>query len=205
MALTDQIDLTPILTRLERLPGPQKFVMLGLLALGVAALYWFFFYGAKQTELDGLERKLTELEADVVKSRAVAANFKTFMRELEELRVRLDKAVQRLPDSTELPGLLTDITSLGKKTGLEFRSFRPKKEVKRGFYAEVPIDIELRGSYHNVGLFFDRVAHLPRIVRISRVSMTVADDSKDPPVLRVKGVAQTFRFIEQSETGTGGE
>ena len=205
MALTDQIDLTPILSRLERLPGPQKFVMLGLIALGVAALYWFFFYGPKQTELDVLEQKLTELEADVVKSRAVAANFKTFMKELEELRVRLHKAVQRLPDSTELPGLLTDITSLGKKTGLEFRSFRPKKEVKRGFYAEVPIDIELRGSYHNVGLFFDRVAHLPRIVRISRVSMTVADESKDPPVLRVKGVAQTFRFIEQSETSTGEE
>lgn len=205
MALTDQIDLTPILTRLERLPGPQKFVMLGLVALGVAALYWFFFYGPKQTELDVLEQKLTELEADVVKSRAVAANFKTFMKELEELRVRLDKAVRRLPDSTELPGLLTDITSLGKKTGLEFRSFRPKKEVKRGFYAEVPIDIELRGSYHNVGLFFDRVAHLPRIVRISRVSMTVAEESKDPPVLRVKGVAQTFRFIEQSQTSTGEE
>jgi type IV pilus assembly protein PilO len=205
MALTDQIDLTPILSRLERLPGPQRYVVLGLVAVAVAGLYWFLFYGAKQTELEVLDRKLTKIEADVVKSRAVAANFKTFMKELDELKARLNQAVQRLPDSTELPGLLTDITSLGKKTGLEFRSFRPKKEVKRGFYAEVPIDIELRGTYHNIGVFFDKVAHLPRIVRISKVSMNVAEEAKDPPVLRVKGVAQTFRFVEQSETGTGGE
>ena len=133
MALSDQIDLTPLLTRLERMPAPQRFVMLGLIAFGVAALYWFLFYGAKQTELEVLDRKLTKLEADVVKSRAVAANFKTFMKELEDLKARLNVAVQRLPDSTELPGLLTDVTSLGKKTGLEFRSFRPKKEVKRGY------------------------------------------------------------------------
>ena len=205
MAISDQIDLTPLLTRLERMPAPQRFVMLGVIAFGVAALYWFLFYGAKQTELEVLDRKLTTIEADVVKSRAVAANFKTFMKELEDLKARLNVAVQRLPDSTELPGLLTDVTSLGKKTGLEFRSFRPKKEVKRGFYAEVPIDIELRGTYHNVGIFFDKIAHLPRIVRISKVSMSVADDAKDPPVLKVKGVAQTFRFVEQSETSTGGE
>ncbi len=205
MALSDQIDLTPLLTRLERMPAPQRFVMLGLIAFGVAALYWFLFYGAKQTELEVLDRKLTTIEADVVKSRAVAANFKTFMKELEDLKARLNVAVQRLPDSTELPGLLTDVTSLGKKTGLEFRSFRPKKEVKRGFYAEVPIDIELRGTYHNVAVFFDKIAHLPRIVRISKVSMSVADDRKDPPVLKVKGVAQTFRFVEQSETSTPGK
>ena len=205
MAISDQIDLTPLLTRLERIPAPQRFVMLGVIAFGVAALYWFLFYGAKQTELEVLDRKLTKLEADVVKSRAVAANFKTFMKELEDLKVRLNIAVQRLPDSTELPGLLTDVTSLGKKTGLELRSFRPKKEVKWGFYAEVPIDIELQGTYHNVGIFFDKIAHLPRIVRISKVSMSVIDDTKDPPVLKVKGVAQTFRFVEQSETGAGGE
>ena len=205
MAISDQIDLTPLLTRLERMPAPQRFVMLGVIAFGVAALYWFLFYGAKQTELEVLDRKLTTIEADVVKSRAVAANFKTFMKELDDLKGRLQLAVQRLPNSTELPGLLTDVTSLGKKTGLEFRSFRPKKEVKRGFYVEVPIDIELRGTYHNVGIFFDKIAHLPRIVRISKVSMSVIDDTKDPPVLKVKGVAQTFRFVEQSETGAGGE
>ncbi len=205
MALSDHIDVNPLLTRLERMPAPQRFAILGLVALGVAGLYWFLFYGAKQTELGVLDRKLTKLEADVVKSRAVAANFKTFTKELADLQARLDHAVQRLPDSTELPGLLTDITSLGKKTGLEFRSFRPKKEVKRGFYAEVPIDIELRGSYHNVGLFFDKIAHLPRIVRISKISMNVVDDSKDPPILKVKGVAQTFRFIEQSEASPRGK
>ena len=205
MALRDQIDLTPLLTRLERMPAPQRYAMFALIAFGVAGLYWFLFYGAKQTEFEVLDRKLTKLEADVVKSRAVAANFKTFVKELEDLKARLDVAVQRLPDSTELPGLLTDVTSLGKKTGLEFRSFRPKKEVKRGFYAEVPIDIELRGTYHNVAVFFDKIAHLPRIVRISKVSMSVADDRKDPPVLKVKGVAQTFRFVEQSETSTPGK
>lgn len=203
MALSDQLNLDRVLASLERLRGPQKAVVLGAMGMAVVALYWFAFYGVKRSELTVLHSQLEVLERDLVESRAVAANLTTFEEELQKLSRELDDAIQKLPDSAELPVLLTDITSVGKKSGLEFRSFRPRSEVSRGFYAEVPIDIELQGSYHNLGMFFDRVAHLPRIVRISEVAIAVDNDSKDPPVLKVKGVAETFRFLEGRDSSGG--
>ena len=61
---------------------------------------------------------------------------------------RLTLALRQLPDSKELPVLLTDVTSLGKNAGLEFKAFRPRPEIQRDFYAEVPIEIEFTGRFH---------------------------------------------------------
>jgi type IV pilus assembly protein PilO len=205
MALSDQLDLNRAFAALERLRGPQKAAVLGGIALAMVVLYSFAFFGVKRSELDALQSQLEKLERDLVESRAVAANLSTFTEELENLSRQLDEALEKLPDSAELPVLLTDITSVGKKSGLEFRSFRPRSELNRNFYAEVPIDIELQGSYHNLGLFLDRVAHLPRIVRINEVSISLESDAKDPPMLKVKGVAETFRFIEAGKSKSGGK
>jgi type IV pilus assembly protein PilO len=201
MAMLDQIDVTPALTKFGRLPSAQKAIVLVALSVGLVALYWFFFYGNKRTELLSLEQRLTQLEAKLNESRAIASNLKSFQEEIARLEARFEVAVQRLPNSTELPVLLTDITSLGKKSGLEFHSFRPRSEVRRGFYAEVPIQIEVTGAYHNLGVFFDRLSRMSRIVHISEVSLGVGDDTADPPVLKMRGTAKTFRFVDQGETG----
>jgi type IV pilus assembly protein PilO len=101
-----------------------------------------------------------------------------------------------LPDSKELPVLLTDITSLGKNAGLDFRAFRPNTEIRRDFYAEVPIDIEFTGRFHDVAMFFDEIARLPRIVNVSELDVTIARETSMDTVLEVKGSATTFRFVE---------
>jgi type IV pilus assembly protein PilO len=204
MALRDQLDLNQLLSGLERLPGPQKAMVLAGIVAVMVGLYWFMFYGGKSSELASLQGKLSKLERDLVESRAVASNLSTFTGELDRLSQELDEAVRQLPSSTELPILLTDITSVGKKSGLEFRSFRPRSEVNKGFYAQVPIDIEVRGSYHNLGLFFDRVAHLARIVRISEFDIDMENENKDPPTLKIRGVAETFRFVEKAGSNKSG-
>jgi type IV pilus assembly protein PilO len=96
--------------------------------------------------------------------------------------------------------LLTDITSLGKNAGLDIRAFRPQAEVRRDFYAEVPIDIEFVGRFHDMATFFDRVARLPRIVNIGRLDITIARQTGTETVLAVKGNATTFRFAEAEAT-----
>jgi type IV pilus assembly protein PilO len=201
MALLEQFDLTPGLTRFSKLPNGQKMVFLAGISALLIVGYWFFFYGEKRTERLALEQRLTQLEAKLAESRAVASNLPQFEAEIAGLEAKFEVAVQRLPNATELPVLLTDITSLGKKSGLEFHSFRPRSEVNRGFYAEVPISIEVNGGYHDLGTFFDRVSHLSRIVHVSEISMSVGDDSTDPPTLKMRGTAKTFRFVDQPETG----
>jgi len=116
--------------------------------------------------------------------------------EIAALERKLRDALRQLPDSKELPVLLTDITSLGKNAGLDFKGFRPKNEVNKGFYAEVPIDIEFTGRFHDVAMFFDEVSRLPRIVNVGELMIDISEEDSFGTVLSVKGEATTFRFVE---------
>jgi type IV pilus assembly protein PilO len=205
MAIADQLNAQQMLEKMERLPKPWRFGMLGLVFLAVLVLYWVTLYGEKRQELSAVERRLTTLEAKINESRAVASNLEKFKEKREELQIELKQALRRLPNSQEFPVLLTDINSLGKKSGLEFRSFKPGKETARGFYAEVPIKIEIVGAYHDVGLFFDRLAGLDRIVNVSDITMRIEKSTGDNPNLEVTGTATTFRFVEEPAPNQGAE
>jgi len=179
---------------------------LGILAgvsLLVVAIYWAAMYSGERQELQAKRGQLTQLQSEIAESRAVASNLKSFQEQREILRRELNGALQRLPNDTELPGLLTDISSLGKKSGLEIRSFNPGDKVSRGFYAEVPISLEFYGSYHELGVFFDRLSRLSRIVNITQLDMSLASDDGDKPMLKIKGVATTFQFVNSSDSTAG--
>jgi type IV pilus assembly protein PilO len=92
--------------------------------------------------------------------------------------------------------LLTDVTSLGKNAGLDFRAFRPQQEIRKAFYAEVPIDIEFTGAFHDIATFFDQIARLPRIINITELDMTIFKEGGTGTLLKVEGKATTFRFVE---------
>jgi type IV pilus assembly protein PilO len=185
------------LERFAKLPKPKRMAVLVLLCAAVIGLYGYLFYRPARAELARAQTQERELQRKVGEVRAIVANLATFEKELEELEGRLKLALRQLPDSKELPVLLTDITSLGKDAGLEFKRFRPQAEVVRDFYAEVPIEIEFSGGYHDIARFFDKVSRLPRIVNVSRLEMELADADLEGTRLSVKGEATTFRFIER--------
>ena len=116
---------------------------------------------------------------------------------------RLKQALRQLPDSKELPGLLTDVSSLGKNAGLEFKAFRPRDEIAKDFYAEVPIEIEFSGDFHDIARFFDKVSKLPRIVNVSQLEMEIAGQEFGSTRLKVHGEATTFRFLEHDVAAGG--
>ena len=91
--------------------------------------------------------------------------------------------------------LLTDVTSLGKNAGLEFKAFRPQDEVRRDFYAEVPIAVVFEGRFHDIARFFDLVSKLPRIVNMGSIQMSVSSQTDLDTRLKVSGTATAFRFV----------
>ena len=113
----------------------------------------------------------------------------------DKFKDNVKTALRQLPNDKELEVLLTDISNLGKTAGIEMKSFRRRKEVVHDFYAEVPIEIELEGEFHDVARFFDLLARLPRIVNMGSLSVTVAKESEEGTRLKVSGVATTFRFV----------
>jgi type IV pilus assembly protein PilO len=184
--------------RLGKLPRSQRIAALGLLAVAVVGLYAYLFYLPARETLDRMGAQQLELQRKLNEVRSVAANLPAFQARLAELEVELKTALRQLPNSKELPGLLTDISSRGKNAGLEFKAFRPKDEVPRDFYAEVPIEIEFNGGFHEIARFFDDISKLPRIVNVADLRIEIEKETALGTRLLVKGNATTFRFLEQA-------
>lgn len=184
------------LDKLARLPKSVRLAAIPVLMALVLGAYGYLFFMPARQELAKAEQEQLQLQRKLSEVRAVAANEQAVREEIAVLEKKLTVALRQLPDSKELPVLLTDVTSLGKNAGLDFRAFRPQQEIRKAFYAEVPIDIEFSGGFHDIATFFDQIARLPRIINISELDMTISKESSTSTLLKVEGKATTFRFVE---------
>jgi type IV pilus assembly protein PilO len=191
--------MDPQVEKILKLPTKQKILIL-VFALGVeaAALLWLV-YRPKYQELDGLKNQLSTLQNEIDEKTRIANNLPRLQREYDKLNMELAQALTELPNSKEIPSLLTNITSLGKNAGLDFLVFRPKAESAKDFYAEVPVDITVSGSYYSVANFFSAVANLPRIVNIANVSFADIKNVNNRMMTKVTCLATTFRFLDKKE------
>jgi type IV pilus assembly protein PilO len=189
----------PQVEKLINLPMKQKMAALGLILVLLGAGFFFGLERPKLNELNSLQAKLEKVQSDVTETRRLANNLPKFRSEYEGLKRDLDNALTELPNSKEIPALLTSITSAGKSAGLDFLTFRPKPEVPRDFYAEVPVEISVAGPFVGIANFFVAVGNLPRIVNISNVVFTDIKNDKGRNLVRVNCQATTFRFLDKKE------
>jgi type IV pilus assembly protein PilO len=188
------------LEKIFKLPAKQK-ILLMILIMGMEGfgLFWGL-YRPKGSELQQLTAKLDAMEKQVAETTKIANNLPKFRKEFEDLNSQLLKALTELPNQKEIPSLLTSITNAGKNAGLEFLMFRPKAEEPKEFYASVPVDISIAGTFYNVASFFVAVGELPRIVNITNVSFSDIRDAGGRTMVRVNCLATTFRFIDKNPT-----
>jgi type IV pilus assembly protein PilO len=185
------------LESIVKLQTSRKILILGILAAVIIGLYLYLIY---LPNLEVLKKKKAEegaLANQVRELRIVAANMKRFQAEAAKLREELNQAITQLPTSKEIPTLLSNISQLGKEAGLEFLLFKPAAELSKEFYSEIPVEIRVRGTYHNVALFFDKVGKLPRIVNINEVGMDNAKEVFGRWDINTACTATTFKFIER--------
>jgi type IV pilus assembly protein PilO len=185
--------------KITKLPNKQKVALLILVLLAFGAALFFLLIKPKYKELKEAEATLSNLQAQIAENRKIAANLPALIIEYERLKKALEAALTELPNQKEIPALLTSVTDEGKKAGLDFLLFRPKAEEAKDFYAAVPVDITVSGTYGSVGNFFSAVAALPRIVNISNVVFSDIKNAGDKTRLKVTCVATTFRFLDKKE------
>jgi type IV pilus assembly protein PilO len=125
--------------------------------------------------------------------KALAINLSVYKVQMEEMYQTFGTMLRQLPNTNEVPDLLIDITQAGLGRGLEFVLFKPEKEKPIDFYAELPIRLTVSGSYHELGQFVSDVAILPRIVTLSEISMSPANDKNK---LTMSALAKTYRYVE---------
>lgn len=191
--------MDPQVEKILKLPTKQKILILVLFSIIEAAALVWFLYLPKHKELIGLKTELSKLQGEIDDKTRIANNLPKLMAEYEQLNRELAQALTELPNSKEIPSLLTSITALGKNAGLDFLVFRPKVEVPKDFYAEVPVDIVVSGSYYSVANFFAAVANLPRIVNINNVSFSDIKSVSNRMLTKVTCLATTFRFLDKKE------
>ena len=191
--------MDPQVEKILKLPTKQKVMLLVLvIILEAAALVWFL-YLPKHKELTGLRVEYSRLQSEIDEKIKIANNLPKVQAEYEQLNRELALALTELPNSKEIPALLTSITTLGKNAGLDFLVFRPKGEVPKDFYAKVPVDISVSGSYFSVANFFAAVANLPRIVNITNVAFSDIKNVNNRMMTKVNCLATTFRFLDKKE------
>lgn len=183
--------------------SPAKKVLILLLAvLVIVGAYAYLAYLPQREEIKRLSRRRDQLVKELNESRAVAKNLEKFKNEVAQLQAQLNQALAQLPNKREIPDLLKNISKVGKASNLEFLRFRPSPERPKEFYAEVPLELVFLGTYHEAGLFFDRISKLPRIINVENFKMVPGAESGDQPILQTQCVATTFRFLEQAAQQT---
>jgi len=165
-----------------------------VLALLPLIVFYFLFYQPNTEKISNLEQQVTTLTKEVKEVEKRAADLPKFEKELEEAMVAFEETSALLPKDNEIPKLLKDISALGRSAGLDFLTFKPQADVPKDFYAEIPISINVKGPYHNMGFFFDQVSKLERIVSVSNVKMSSPKKEGGEMLLNSDCVLVTYRF-----------
>lgn len=192
-----------------KLPTSRKALILVVLLCVIVGLYVYAFFMPWQTEMKGLKVELNNLARELNESKAIAKDLQKFKDQVAKLNIELANALTQLPNEKEIPEILRNISTLGKESNLEFTLFRPKPEEPKQFYANVPIELVVLGSYHNTGMFFDRVSKLPRIINVVNFSMASAKDVKGRGeaqiLVKTSCLVNTYRFLEKKGEEQKGE
>jgi type IV pilus assembly protein PilO len=152
--------------------------------------------------LSGKKRELVKLQTKLAEQKKILADLPRFEKELAQLEAQFKEALALLPNTREIPSLLTNISNLARDCGLEIMLFQPKPEVGESFYAQIPVEMKTIGRYHDLGLFFDRVAKLPRIVNILDIAInkkSLGKHDKYSGNLNASFKAVTYKFVEVTQ------
>ena len=190
---------------LSTVPPRQKILLAVLFCGLVVTGYYYLYYRDASQRIVAKETELASLQSKIREQQAIAANLRSFQEEVRRLEAQLSLLLEQLPNSAEIPSLLKSVSDIGKESGLEFLRFAPSGEVRKDFYAEIPVSISVNGDYHSFALFSDKVAHYPRIVNLSNIAFTSPKPSGDNLVLvTVNCTATTYRFLDQQADAAPG-
>lgn len=191
----NELDLSDI----GEMPMVVKLILILLVCVGIGAAVYYYIIQEQFVRLDQARAMEAELKREFEDKQAMAVNLESYKQQLQEMEDTFGAMLRQLPDKTEVPDLLVDVSQTGLAAGLEFKLFKPEGEVPKEFYAELPISIHVEGRYHEFGEFISGLASLPRIVTIHDISITPMQASADgsADMLNMTAIAKTYRYLEE--------
>jgi type IV pilus assembly protein PilO len=183
-----------------RWPLPFRLGAIGLVFLiAVVAGAYFLVWNSKKPELERAQAEQQQLLQKLESKAKKAANLDAYKAQLAEMEQSFGAMLRKLPNKTEVPNLLTDISQQGTAAGLDQKLFQPNAQVVKDFYAELPIKMRLTGSFHSIGAFVSGIAALPRIVTLHDVEITQVGKVAGSDQLQLDLTAKTYRYLDDEE------
>lgn len=177
-------------------PPLPRFVILVAMFVALVAVAAWVGWRAQHEQLDTKRQEEAKLKNDWLAKKRQAVNLDAYRNQLVDIERSFGALLKQLPNAAEMESLLVDINQAGLGRGLQFELFRPGTEVVKDFYAELPITVNLTGSYHDFGAFAGDVAKLPRIVTLNDISVA---RGKTGDTLTLAATAKTFRYLDDAE------
>lgn len=187
----------------SRWPLPFRLGAIALIFIVAAGVMSYFLaWKDKKPQLDSARAQETELLQTLETKARKAANLDAYKAQLAEMERSFGAMLRKLPDKTEVPNLLTDISQQGAGAGLDQKLFQPQAQINKDFYAELPIKMRLTGSFHAIGAFVSGIAALPRIVTLHDVEIVPAGKDGGNDELQLNVTAKTYRYLDEEEQAT---
>lgn len=175
-----------------------KPIFLSLILISVVT-YGFSTYMYKPMQEKGMEldRKIMEKQRELEETQKIVDNLDIKRAQFEKVKKELEFVIKRLPGKQEMPQLLETVTKLALKSNIELISFRPMPSVSKEVYEEVPVTLNIKGTYHSVGFFLAQIGNLERIITPSNVKMNaLVPTIKDPSTTRADLMVTAFVYKE---------
>lgn len=190
------------LDTLKKMTSRQKLALIFLLlVITSSAFIWFVFIPTNET-ISQIEIEISELNNDINIQRVKIRRLEDLKQENKKLQHQLTELKEQLPPEAEVALLLKQVSELGGRSGLDFKLWKPapKKVSSSGLYIEIPVNIEVAGAYHSVGIFFDKISKLKRIINISNIKMSSPKIRENFVTIQTRFSATAFASVE-SENG----
>jgi len=176
---------------------PRAAALLGLFAVVLLAGWWFLWVDELDT-LEARQKDEEKLKEEFVVKKKQAVSLDLYIQQLSEMDRSFGALLKQLPNKSEVESLLVEINQAGMGRGLQFDLFKPGQEVTKDFYAELPINVKITGSYHDFGAFAGDIGRLSRIVTLNNILITSNPKGKDG-TLAMDAVTKTFRYLDEEE------
>jgi len=191
------MDTTAFFEQVEKIKMPVRIVIFCGTILLLVAAFVYFLYLPKVEEINKTEEEIAQLELKLNQARVRAKRLDALEKEDAQVDAQFTEALKLLPDSKEIPSLLTTLSRLGSEASLDIRHVKLQQDRPKDFYMEIPVSLEVSGPYHNVAVFFDKVGRMERIVNILNVSMRPIQASSTELITTCDAV--TYRFKGETD------
>ncbi len=166
--------------------------LLGVLLVGAG---YHFIIKKQRAELQVVERKEPQLKKTYSDKKALAVNLEAYKLQMVEAEETFGVLLKQLPNESEIPDLLIDMTQAGLSRGLLFQQIKPGNTIEKDFYAEKLVNIKATGTYHQVAGFISDIAALQRIINVDNFKLTRGSDGNE---LNIEAITKTYHYIEES-------